>query len=156
METKDDKSLTAIKQINLKLVFGSDPDHESRIVDVTNAIPENMLEELYRDQYTKREDGSNEYAYPVDPSAIGLSTRITGAIETFYDAKGKSKRLFLPLVNPFGAFLSLQQGVNRILRGAIVNQKQLDALLESVDELFNNVEKEREQGLEYAYKEKGL
>ena len=59
-------------------------------------------------------------------------------------------------MNQFGAFVSLQQGVHRILRGAIVNQKQLDALLESVDELFNNVEKEYQQGLKYVYKEKGL
>lgn len=155
METKDDKSLTAIKQINLKLVFGSSPDHDSHIVDITDMIPESMLKELDHDQFVvdpKSKERVNERV----PSVIGFSPRITGAIETFYDAKGKSKRLFLPLMNPFGAFLSLQQGINRILRGAIVNQKQLDALLESVDELFNNVEKEREQGLEYAYKEKGL
>ena len=91
-----------------------------------------------------------------DPTLLGATARIIGAIETFYDANGKTEQSFLSLMNPFGAFISLQQGMHRILRGAIVNQKQLDALLESVDELFNNVEKEHQQGLKYVYKEKGL
>ena len=155
METKDDKSLTTIKHVNLKLVFGSDPDHESHIVDVTNTIPREMQREFDHDQFVVNPK-SREYVNERVPSVIGFSPKIIGAIETFYDKDGRTKRLFLPLMNPFGAFLSLQQGVNRLLRGAIVNQKQLDALLESVDELFNNVEKEQKQGLEYVYKEKGL
>lgn len=155
METKDDKSLTTIKRVNLKLVFGSDPDHESHIVDVTDTIPREMLREFDHDQFVL-DPKTREHVNENEPSVIGFSPKIIGAIETFYDKDGRTKRLFLPLMNPFGAFLSLQQGVNRLLRGAIVNQKQLDALLESVDELFNNVEKERQQGLEYVYKEKGL
>lgn len=147
METKDDKSLTSINSINLKLVFGGDPTHKPYIVDIANVLPNEMITELNLDRAKGRE---------VDASVIGFSPRIIGAIETFYSLTGDSKRLFLPLMNPTGAFVSLQQGINRILRGAIVNQKQLDALLESVDELFKNVEKERQQGLEYVYKEKGL
>ena len=155
METKDDKSLTTIKRVNLKLVFGSDPEHESHLVDVTDTIPREMLREFDHDQFVV-DKKSKEHINPREPFAIGFSPKIIGAIETFYDTDGKSERLFLPLMNPFGAFVSLQQGVNRILRGAIVNQKQLDALLESVNELFSNAEKERQQGLEYVYKEKGL
>lgn len=155
METKDNKSLTAIERINLKLVFGSSPDHESHIVDISDAISREMLREFDHDQYVV-DPKSRKRINLCDPSTIGFSPRIIGTIETFYDKDGRTKRLFLPLMNPFSAFVSLQQGVNRILRGAIVNQKQLDALLESVDELFNNVEKERQQGLEYVYKEKGL
>lgn len=156
METKDGKSLKSIKRINVKLVFGSSPTHESHIVDITDRIPREMIDELDRDQFRRDPNDRKHLANPLLPSVIGFSPRITGAIETFYDEDGKSERLFLPLMNPFGAFLSLHQGVGRILRGAIVNQKQLDALLESVDELFRNVENERQQGLEYAYKEKGL
>lgn len=155
METKGDKPLTTIEHVNLKLVFGSDPEHESHVVDVTDAIPREMLRELDHDQFVVNPN-SKECIKPRMPLAIGFSPRITGVIETFYDSEGKSERLFLPLINPFGAFVSLQQGVNRILRGAIVNQKQLDALLESVNELFSNAEKERQRGLEYVYKEKGL
>ena len=155
METKDDKSLTTIKRVNLKLVFGSDPEHEPHIVDVTDAIPREMLHEFDHDQFVV-DPKTKESVNSRDPSVIGFSPKIIGTIETFYDDDGKTKRLFLPLMNPFGAFVSLQQGVNRILRGAIVNQKQLDALLESVDEVFKNAEKERRQGLEHIYKEKGL
>ena len=155
METKDDKSLTAIKRVNLKLVFGSSPDHEPHIVDITDTIPREMLREFDHDQFAMDPE-IKKHVDELVPSVIGFSPKIIGTIETFYDSEGKSERLFLPLLNPFGAFVSLQQGVNRILRGAIVNQKQLDALLESVDDLFKNAEKEREQGLEYVYKEKGL
>lgn len=155
METKDDKSLTAIKHVNLKLVFGRDPKHEPHIIDVSDAIPKEMLQELDHDQFAV-DPKSKKHINELVPSVIGFSPKIIGTIETFYDSEGKSERLFLPLLNPFGAFVSLQQGVNRILRGAIVNQKQLDALLESVDEVFKNAEKEHEQGLEYVYKEKGL
>ena len=155
METKDDKSLTAIKRVNLKLVFGSSPDHEPHIVDITDTIPREMLREFDHDQFAMDPE-IKKHVDELVPSVIGFSPKIIGTIETFYDSEGKSERLFLPLLNPFGAFVSLQQGVNRILRGAIVNQKQLDALLELVDDLFKNAEKEREQGLEYVYKEKGL
>lgn len=155
METKDDKSLTTIKHVNLKLVFGSSPDHEPHIIDITDTIPKEMFQELDHDQFAMDPE-IKEHVDELMPSVIGFSPRIIGTIETFYDSEGKSERLFLPLLNPFGAFVSLQQGVNRILRGAIVNQKQLDALLESVDEVFKNAEKEHEQGLEYVYKEKGL
>lgn len=147
METKDDKSLTSINKINVKLVLGSSPTHESRVLDISEAFPEEIVGEI------KAEMEEHECS---DPTLFGATARIVGAIETFYDVDGKTEQSFLPLTNPFGAFVSLQQGVHRILRGAIVNQKQLDALLESVDELFNNVEKERQQGLKCVYKEKGL
>ena len=155
METKDDKSLTTIKRVNLKLVFGSSPEHEPHIIDITDTIPSEMLREFDHDQLVMDPE-IKEHVNELVPSVIGFSPKIIGTIETFYDSEGKSERLFLPLLNPFGAFVSLQQGVNRILRGAIVNQKQLDALLESVDEVFKNAEKEHEQGLEHVYKEKGL
>lgn len=147
METKDDKSLTTIDKINVKLVLDSSPAHESRVLDISEALPKEIIGEINSER--------KEYECS-DPTLLGATARIIGAIETFYDVNGKTEQSFLPLMNPFGAFVSLQQGVNRILRGAIVNQKQLDALLESVDELFNNVEKERQQGLKYVYKEKGL
>lgn len=147
METKDDKSLTTIDKINVKLVLGSSPAHESRVLDISGAFPKEVIGEINAER--------KEYECS-DPTLLGATARIIGAVETFYDANGKTEQSFLPLMNPFGAFVSLQQGVHRILRGAIVNQKQLDALLESVDELFNNVEKERQQGLKYVCKEKGL
>ena len=147
METKDDKSLTAIDKINVKLVLGSSPAHESRVLDISKALPKEIIGEINSER--------KEYECS-DPTLLGATARIIGAIETFYDVNGKTEQSFLPLMNPFGALVSLQQGVHRILRGAIVNQKQLDALLESVDELFNNDEKERQQGLKYVYKEKGL
>ena len=147
METKDDKSLTTIDKINVKLVLGSSPAHESRVLDISETLPKEIIGEINSER--------KEYECS-DPTLLGATARIIGAIETFYDVNGKTEQLFLPLMNPFGAFVSLQQGMHRILRGAIVNQKQLEALLESVDELFNNVEKERQQGLKYVYKEKGL
>ena len=147
METKDDKSLTTIDKINVKLVLGSSPAHESRVLDISETLPKEIIGEINSER--KEHECS-------DPTLLGATARIIGAIETFYDVNGKTEQSFLPLMNPFGALVSLQQGVHRILRGAIVNQKQLDALLESVDELFNNVEKEHQQGLKYVYKEKGL
>ena len=147
METKDDKSLTAIDKINVKLVLGSSPEHESRVLDISEALPKEIIGEINSEM--------KEYECS-DPTLLGATARIIGAIETFYYVNGKTEQSFLPLMNQFGALVSLQQGVHRILRGAIVNQKQLDALLESVDELFNNVEKERQQGLKYVCKEKGL
>ena len=147
METKDDKSLTAIDKINVKLVLGSSPTHESRVLDISEAFTKEIIGEINAE--IKEHECS-------DPTLLGATAKIIGAIETFYDANGKTEQSFLSLMNPFGAFVSLQQGVHRILRGAIVNQKQLDALLESVDELFDNVEKENQRGLKYVYKEKGL
>lgn len=147
METKDDKSLTTIDKINVKLVLGSSPAHESRVLDISEAFPKEIVGEINSER--------KEYECS-DPTLLGATARIIGTIETFYDSEGKSERLFLPLLNPFGVFVSIQQGINRILRGAIVNQKQLDALLESVDEIFKNAEKEHRQGVEYVYKEKGL
>ena len=155
METKDDKSLTTIKRVNLKLVFGSSPDHEPHIIDITDTIPREMLREFDHDQSVMNPE-IKEHVDELVPSVIGFSPKIIGTIETFYDSEGKSERLFLPLLNPFGVFVSIQQGINRILRYAIVNQKQLDALLESVDDIFKNAEKEHRQGIEYIYKEKGL
>ena len=147
METKGDKPLTSIDKINVKLVLGSSPTHESRLLDISEAFPKEIVDEMNAEM---KDYESN------DPTLFGATDRIIGAIETFYDADGETEQSFLPLMNPFGAFVSLQQGVERLLRGAIVNQKQLDALLESVDELFNNVERERQQGIKYICKEKGL
>ena len=46
METKDDKSLTTINKINVKLVLGSSPAHESRVLDISEALPKEIIGEI--------------------------------------------------------------------------------------------------------------
>ena len=75
----------------------------------------------------------------------------------FYNSKVPCKENEQAIVALNDALYYLEQRTkDREKHGAIVNQKQLDALLEPVDELFNNAEKESQQGLKYVYKEKGL
>lgn len=147
METKGSKPLKSLKQINLKLALGSSPTHNAYILDISEAIPQEKLQDV---ELELAKDGM-----PF-PGATGVSPSIIGAIETYYFSDGSTDRLFLPLMNPFGAFVSLEQEIDRLLTGAIVNQKQLEALKDSVHEIFANNTDKRRQGLEYVYKEKGL
>lgn len=147
METKDDKSLKSLKQINLKMVLGSSPTHDSYVFDISDAIPQERLQEV---ELELAKDGK-----PF-PGATGVSPSIIGAIETYCFSDGSTDRLFLPLMNPFGAFVSLEQEINRLLTGAIVNQKQLEALKESVHEIFESNTNKRRQGVEHVYMERGL
>ena len=150
METKDEKSLKSLKslkQINLKMVLGSSPTQDSYVFDISDAIPQEKLQEVE----LELAKGGKPF-----PGATGVSPSIIGAIETYYFSDGSTDRLFLPLMNPFGVFVSLEQEIDRLLTGAIVNQKQLEALKESVHEIFENNRKNRKQGVEHVYMERGL
>ena len=148
METKDNRSLTSVNPINLKIVFGTAPGDEPHVVDITESIPKEMVDKIRRDL----KDENN----PPFPGAIGVSPGIIGAIETFYYNDGNSDRIFLPLMNPLGACISLEQEINRLLTGAIVNQKQLEALKESVHEIFSRNNEDRRHGVEHVYMEHGI
>lgn len=147
METKGSKPLKSLKRINLKLVLGSSPTHNAYVLDISDAIPQEKLQDI---ELELAKDG-----LPF-PGATGVSPSIIGAIETYRFSDGSTDRLFLPLMNPFGTFVSLEQEIDRLLTGAIVNQKQLEALKESVHEIFESNTNKRRQGVEHVYMERGL
>ncbi len=147
METKGSKPLKSLKRINLKLALGSSPTQNAYILDISEAIPQEKLQDI---ELELAKDG-----IPF-PGATGVSPSIIGAIETYYFSDGSTDRLFLPLMNPSGAFVSLEQEIDRLLTGAIVNQKQLEALKDSVHEIFANNTDKRRQGVEHVYMERGL
>ena len=133
-----DNKATALKEANtvytdgveykMYLVLGESPSHKSRVIDITESIPDDLVED------------SRKYS--------GISASVIGVMETI-GSPDISDGLELPLCNPFGIFVSIQQKINTALQAAIVNERQLNALTSMIDNIFKQCEYERELGLKH-------
>lgn len=145
-----DNKATALKEANtvytdgveykMYLVLGESPSHKSRVIDITESIPDDLIEEYYASDLKDAESDSREYS--------GISASVIGVMETIESAD-ISDGLELPLCNPFGIFVSIQQKINTALQAAIVNERQLNALTSMIDNIFKQCEYERELGLKH-------
>lgn len=123
------------------LILGGSPTHECKRIDITESIPDELIEERYG--YTP---GENKTLEGIAASVIGVEETIS------YDDK-TGEHLELPLANPMGIFVSIQQKVNTALQAAIVNERQLNALLGIIDGIFKQCSYERELGVKRAIEE---
>lgn len=141
-ENKADK---AVKKSNITytdgveykmyLVLGGSPSHKSRMIDITESIPEDLIEE--------------RYAYsPNESKYDSISASVIGVMETI-KSPDIDNGVEIPLANPFGIFVSIQQKINTALQAAIVNERQLNALTGMIDGIFKQCEYERELGLKH-------
>lgn len=146
---EDNKANKAVKESNIiytdgveykmYLVLGESPSHKSRMIDITESIPEDLIEERYT------YDPENEEA----PSRYNsISASVIGVAETI-QSPDINNGIEVPLANPFGIFVSIQQKINTALQAAIVNEKQLNALTSMIDNIFKQCEHERELGLKH-------
>ena len=121
------------------LILGSSPEHKSELIDITDSIPDR----LFNERYELKDD--SEFLDGIASSVIGIQETIT------YEEDGKS--IEVPLANPMGIFTSIQQKVNVALQAAIVNERQLNALLGIIDGIFKQCSYERELGVKCAIEE---
>lgn len=121
------------------LILGSSPEHKSELIDITDSIPNR----LFNERYELKDD--SEFLDGIAASVIGIQETIT------YEEDGKS--IEVPLANPMGIFVSIQQKVNTALQAAIVNERQLNALLGIIDGIFKQCSYERELGVKRVIEE---
>lgn len=121
------------------LILGSSPKHKSERINITDSIPDR----LFNERYELKDD--SELLDGIAASVIGIQETIT------YKEDGKS--IEVPLENPMGIFTSIQQKVNTALQAAIVNERQLNALLGIIDNIFKQCSYERELGLKCVIEE---
>lgn len=130
-------------EYKMYLILGESPTHKSRVIDITESIPEDLIEEYYAyDPKCVESDSEASSKYN------GISASVIGVMETVQspDINGGVE---VPLANPFGIFVSIQQKINTVLQAAIVNEKQLNALTSMIDNIFKQCEYERELGLKH-------
>ena len=130
-------------EYKMYLILGESPTHKSRVIDITESIPEDLIEEYYTyDPKCVESDSEASSKYN------GISASVIGVMETVQspDINGGVE---VPLANPFGIFVSIQQKINTVLQAAIVNEKQLNALTSMIDNIFKQCEYERELGLKH-------
>lgn len=145
-ENKADK---AVKKSNITytdgveykmyLVLGGSPSHKSRMIDITESIPEDLIEERYAYD-PESEEAPSKYD--------SISASVIGVMETI-KSPDINNGVEVPLANPLGIFVSIQQKINTALQAAIVNERQLNALTGMIDGIFKQCEYERELGLKH-------
>lgn len=130
-------------EYKMYLILGESPTHKSRVIDITESIPEDLIEEYYAHDPKYAESDSE-----ASSKYNGISASVIGVMETVQspDINGGVE---VPLANPFGIFISIQQKINTVLQAAIVNEKQLNALTSMIDNIFKQCEYERELGLKH-------
>lgn len=126
-----DNKANALKEANyqVKLVLGRDPDHQSKIIDITAPVIESLSAlEVF--------DSTTDY---------GIAYSIIGLLETS-DAPNflASTPLRTARYNIF-----LLQDINRILDATIVNAKQLEAVKGLVASAFEKREHDALMGLDH-------
>lgn len=117
-----DNKATALTEANynIKLILGVDPNHRSKIIDITKPIVDALS---YRD------------IFPEGVDDIGIAHRIIGVLEQT-TGPGAPNYLHSPALRTNRQFISLVQDINRILDATIVNNKQLEAVKELVADVF--------------------
>lgn len=155
---EDNKANKAVKESNITytdgveykmyLVLGESPSHKSRVIDITESIPEDLIEERYAYD-PKCAESDSEALTRYD----GISASVIGVAETI-QSPDINDGIEVPLANPFGIFVSIQQKINTALQAAIVNEKQLNALTSMIDNIFKQCEYERELGLKHCIEKK--
>ena len=105
---------------NIKLILGASPSYKSRVIDITKPVVEALS---YRDVFP---DGVDD---------IGIAYKIIGVLEQT-TGPGAPNYLHSPALRTNRQFLFLIQDINRILDATIVNNKQLEAVKQLVEEVF--------------------
>ena len=97
---------------NIKLILGVDPNHKSKVIDITKPIVEALS---YND------------VFPEGIDDMGIAYRIIGVLEQT-TGPGAPNYLHSPALRTNRQFMFLIQDINRILDATIVNNKQLEAV----------------------------
>lgn len=147
---KESNNITYVNDVEYKiyLILGSSPSHKSKRIDITNSIPDEIIEEYY----TCKESDITEPALPEMgkdykyPHYDGIAASVIGIQETINSPEINDGDE-IPLTNPLGIFVSIQQKINTALQAAIVNERQLNALTTMIDGIFKQCEYERALGL---------
>ena len=122
---------------NIKLILGRDPNHKSKIIDITKPIVDALS---YKD------------IFPEGLDDTGIAYRIIGVLE---ETKGPGAPNYLhsPALSTNRQFIFLIQDINRILDATIVNAKQLEAVKGLVAEVFKKHDDDSMSGIDYVLKE---
>lgn len=140
-ETKADKALKESDIANVEykmyLCLGANPDHDGKVIDITESIPDEIIEEYYGNESDSRG---------------GIASSVIGVKETI-KAPEINSGVEIPLTNSIGLFVSVQQKINVALQAAIVNGRQLNALIGIIDGIFRQCQYERELGLKHCVEE---
>lgn len=130
---EDNKASKALKESDITnieykmyLCLGADPDHDCKVIDITESIPDELIEEYYASDSTYER---------ISDAIIGVkevikTPKIDGGCE-------------ISLANPLGIHVSIQQKINNVLQAAIVNERQYRAISSLVDDVFKQCEFER-------------
>lgn len=118
-ENKADKVLREVNY-NIKLILGSDPNHESMVIDITKPVIDAL---------------PYDYVFPEEEGDIGIAYKIIGVLEQT-SAPGVPNYMHSPSLRTPRQFLFLIQDINHVLEASIVNAKQLDAVKKLVADVF--------------------
>ena len=122
---------------NIKLILGRDPNHKSKVIDITKPIVDALS---YKD------------IFPEGLDDIGIAYRIIGVLEET-TGPGAPNYLHSPALRTNRQFIFLVQDINRILDATIVNAKQLEAVKGLVAEVFKKHDDDSMSGVDYVLKE---
>ena len=129
-DTKAKKALTEANY-TIKLILGSDPEHEGKVIDISQPVKEalNYEEVVYSD------------------GSVGIAYKIIGIREELLEDDlgfGRTEALRTP-----NARVSLYQNILAILQASIVNARQYEAIKTLVDGAFNKDKSDEQQGADY-------
>ena len=122
---------------NIKLILGRDPNHKSKIIDITKPIVDALS---YKD------------IFPEGLADTGIAYRIIGVLEET-TGPGAPNYLHSPSLHTCREYIFLIQDINRILDATIVNAKQLEAVKGLVAEVFKKHDDDSMSGVDFVLKE---
>lgn len=119
---------------SVKLILGSDPEHGSKIIDITEPVISAVDEDIL-----PTNSGSD----------FGIAYKIIGVIE---QAQNPNYTQTPPLYTHRNDFF-LMQDIRSVLEASIVNAKQLEAIEKLIGEVFKKHDRECMDGVDYVLRE---
>ena len=132
-ENKAEQALREAKY-SAKLILGSDPEHGSKIIDITEPVITSVGEDI------SLTDSNSDF---------GIAYKIIGIIE---QAQNPNYTHTPPLYTHRNDFF-LMQDIRNVLEASIVNAKQLEAIEKLIEEVFKKHDRECMDGIDYVLRE---
>lgn len=153
---KESDKIVTVDSVEYKiyLILGGSPSHKCRRIDITESIPDDVIEEYYTCKESDIAESTlpemgKDYKYQ---DYDGIAASVIGVQETISSPE-LDGGVEIPLTNPLGIFVSIQQKINTALQASIVNEKQLNALTSIIDGIFRQCEYARKLGVKSAIEE---
>lgn len=129
----------ALKDTNykVKLLLGSDPEHGSKMIDITEPVKEAL---------------SYDDVFPYDIFDYGIANKIIGILEVSGD-NNTPNYTASPSLRTHRSDVFIIQDIDRIIDAAIVNAKQADSIKMLIADAFQKREDERMRGVDFVLQE---